>query len=850
MVRQHTGSSLATMVADIAFHSHFKRSWLRLNGDQRHKEAVLQCIQYLNARDWSGLAQRGLRVKKLAGGRGSDIMEARINDGDRLLFTRGPRDRLLLLTIAKHDAVNEKKNTYQRRTQCDQDEDNSDWVREFITSVDTQGVEVYSSEAEATCMDFWQNSYNNALFQTPRNYCPPAHIWHSTAAMDKWAREPMADFDLLLDEAQRNAIEQTRPTVLKGGAGSGKTTILLHCLLRHRQRFPQHNLIYLTHLSRLRDSAAQMWEEGASHRGEFAENNDGLGETRFVTFLQLCESLLPRGEPMSSHFLFSRTQFLLWFRNHQQKRTHKDKCTLSGETVWAEVQGVIKGRHTTETLGSALIPEASYLGRHSGLSLLNSPQERQQVWKVAQAYQKHLTTANTCDINDLTRRVWTALPLDGGLPLDGKLPHFQALFCDEVQDLTGTQIGLLHALASRQQSVPRMVFAGDSHQNIYPSGFRWHNIGSLFEGDFQNCVLSRNFRNTMPIQRLGHAIVNRLKRRLMQPFVVRGQYEWEMMDECHTEEEGTLPVRMQMPQEVLLQHLQGRTDLNLTLLTRDEATREFLREQLSRSSVEISTVEEFKGLEADGVLLWRFFRESAFWSQVCQDTTVDCDAFTADTECNRLLVAITRARHRLIVYDSDEDATPWVGSYLGHSGQSLLVLENLDWLARERDSPTTAEDWCHRAQNHERADGFRLAAEAFERANRLEDAKRCHARDRMERGEWADATYLWRELGYWQEMLTCAGEANNTYLQEEARAEIAERAQQWAIAAAHWESLQNPRRASKALCHINEFERACRLLDPRDDGEARTVILVRWLQQALRMTVTSRSLGKVSSAPP
>lgn len=75
---------------------------------------------------------------------------------------------------------------------------------------------------------------------------------------------------------------------------------------------------------------------------------------------------------------------------------------------------------------------------------------------------------------------------------------YQAIFADEIQDISNSQIRFLRHLLD--ESTNCAFFCGDDYQNIFgKTNVNWKELGFQFHGRTSSMDLSSNFRNTKPI---------------------------------------------------------------------------------------------------------------------------------------------------------------------------------------------------------------------------------------------------------------------------------------------------------------------------------------------------------------
>ena len=217
--------------------------------DARAKRRLCEKLEYLQ----EGLWDAGVRVKKLKGS-GRAVFEARLSRGDRILFTLGepPADanasgagltRIYVWVVVKHDDVNAvagrivpdnapwlivEPAEVDEWPQFDADELASDY---FAPALDQPvAVPVAGSGAAAP---------GEPLGEAPGDAGPQRWL---VVDEEEWRRLLAAhqgdhlELYLFLTREQARLLHSEPPLLLSGTAGSGKTTIAVYFLLRHRVR--------------------------------------------------------------------------------------------------------------------------------------------------------------------------------------------------------------------------------------------------------------------------------------------------------------------------------------------------------------------------------------------------------------------------------------------------------------------------------------------------------------------------------------------------------------------------------------------------------------------------------------
>ena len=873
----------------------------------RQKERLREKLEFLRHGMWDA----GVRVKKLKGGRTS--FEARLTRGDRILFTLGRAPaagvpggkvsdagdtRIYVWGVVKHDDVTAAERRIVAANapfldfRPDQFEDLPELVLDDLPE-ERLGVPFerpfpVAASHGRTDQPGGQSAAVDSVGGHPNGNAPDAGPQRWLVVDDEEWRRILETEDpdgvrlyLFLTGEQARLLHSEPPVLLSGTAGSGKTTIAVYYLLRHRacqlagraidtaaaggdavhdgEQARAHDVHADAHAAA--DAAAReraLFVTGSPHLKRFSERiyrglvaatdlADAPDAARFATFDELLEEILPADEHASAVPPAGLREF------HAIVHNHPSAARYDAELVWEEIRSIIKGakppvsrRRFAELAdrfarSRATVREraelAEYLVRLGNLELgdrleavcarktsfrslqdfaagvrdagaarhaeqtlvldaalrlvdrqadrLNQPLltlreyeslgrkrapnfrfDRHDIYGIAEYYQDRLQQTARLDEIDLTR---TALQR---LEQDDDSFRYDLVVCDEVQDFTDMQLALLFRLAADPQ---RTVLAGDPKQIINPSGFRWEEVRArYYERGLrvpEVVNLSVNFRSVGNIVALANELL-KLKRSLVGLASGEIAERWTFR--------GRPPLLVDGLAEPELLGTMRRAGAGQVVLVRTPAERDRLRAALRTELV--FTINDAKGLEFDGVLLWRFAEtagSAARWRRIAREHHLEA----AETprirhELNLLYVAVTRARNTLVIWDGPEAGPVWsVDQLAGHvlrSGDAEAlstvwqrVSSPAEWEAqgdyffdREhfaaaqecyRNAAAHTKEALSRAHHLERAGDHREAADLFAAHGQPE-----RAAQNLERGNaWRDAARVWRRAGEDRRALTC-----------------------------------------------------------------------------------------------
>jgi superfamily I DNA/RNA helicase len=284
----------------------------------------------------------------------------------------------------------------------------------------------------------------------------------------------------------------TGPTLVKGVAGSGKTTVGLYRAMAQsyvRDLFDQGKpprILFVTYTKTLARVVEQMFQE--------LYGTDGAKRVEVWVLREWLQAYLeskPGTRPLASGSEINNAVGQGIFKARQsfpesswsQERTDGGKARGNGFFI-SEIADVIKGRNlrTWEEYATA-----ERTGRKTGLG--EAP--RQFVWTVYQEYEQQLDRIDKFDYLDLS------LLGTECLQNDPDFRPYDAVVVDEAQDLRPVELQVVSLLAGGARA-RNLVLLADPSQSIYYKGIPWKD-GNIYIAPARSFSLSRNYRNTRQI---------------------------------------------------------------------------------------------------------------------------------------------------------------------------------------------------------------------------------------------------------------------------------------------------------------------------------------------------------------
>ena len=290
-------------------------------------------------------------------------------------------------------------------------------------------------------------------------------------------------FLLKLDPHQRPFVErfcnstQAGPWIVKGGPGTGKSTMALYCvhnlLTAHQQKLFGENhrlqILFTTYTK----SLVSLSEHLLGLMGDTSR----IGLTTVKNVDQLAYGLLPdqwRGrKALQDNELTDLIRSLL--TSKMDDAPGRPFAQDDAEFLANEIDWVIFG-NAVEDLDSYRKIERK--GRKRPLV----PAQREQVWRLYSKVRERLGRSK--------QRTFKQSAAVASLQAK---PKYDYVFIDEAQDLTPSAIRMCVRLCKSPKNV---LLTADLNQSIYGNGISWSSIDSELSFRGRSVILRRNYRNT------------------------------------------------------------------------------------------------------------------------------------------------------------------------------------------------------------------------------------------------------------------------------------------------------------------------------------------------------------------
>jgi len=279
-------------------------------------------------------------------------------------------------------------------------------------------------------------------------------------------------------------VSASGPILIKGVAGSGKTTIglyrahyLAETIEQRRRMFnDQSSVLVLTYTSTLATALKQLYQE---LYGDLP---------RTITVDTFTHWMMQQLSRKRTYEITPRDEPAILVRQAQQAVAEEFPnddvvTTRSPNFLLGEINEVIRARGLESLQEYQLV---NRVGRGVGL---DREHHRPILWRIYELYEQSLNAQNYVDFAALPRLVMhTCDPL----------PKYDVVIIDEAQDLPPSYLRLASNLIADFEESRSLTLLADPAQSIYYRGISWKEGGINVRGS-RTRTLTKNFRNTQQI---------------------------------------------------------------------------------------------------------------------------------------------------------------------------------------------------------------------------------------------------------------------------------------------------------------------------------------------------------------
>lgn len=514
-----------------------------------------------------------------------------------------------------------------------------------------------------------------------------------------------------LDKMQEECIICSKPLLLFGCAGSGKTTVTVNKLYQlYRQEKIQVG--YFTYSKLLKEATEKYLISLINKLDEFV-CMDILAKIDFYEvneyFLNQCHQ--------QDYFKFK--QFEEWYQNSIGRQ---QKSNLNALDVWREIRGVLKG---CDRASDKDFPPLNRNQKNAWFS-----QHQDEIERVYRDYERMLSNTNQVDENDIATQTFHLIK-------KRQVKQYDYLIIDEIQDLTEKQ---LKSLLSLVKDPNNLLLCGDANQSVYLNYFNPSHVTTLYyhhEIEFETKILTKNYRSSKDIVLLSNAVHQ------FRQSVVGVNKKFDYFEES-VREHGVKPFILknnEMNFERLVQHVIAKHDV-IILVSGEKQKKQLM--DIYQLTHNVFTVAEFKGIEKRYVICYNIVTDFEEVWEGMMNRQVDKGQNKYRQCLNLFYVAITRATQCLCFYEEAKD----LSIYTKFEGL-IHFIEQYDEKILMLDSESSSEDFLKAAIDYEKK-GFYHDAKNLYRLSNCGDivrhVRRCEAKELGEQGKYVMAGDIMLEI--------------------------------------------------------------------------------------------------------
>lgn len=294
----------------------------------------------------------------------------------------------------------------------------------------------------------------------------------------------LTGFLLKLEPEQQKLCDfgQDNPIIVKGAAGTGKSTLALHRVRTLKNR-GYERILFTTYTKALVGYSQELLQDLLGHPpSELGVEVRTVDSLIYHLYCQAYEQPNLTKDSSARHCLHQALSDTEFPGNPFSKSARKDFLKKLGDVyLLEEILSVIEG-YGLKTLEDYL--KISRRGR--GVAL--QAKQREAMWSLYQTWKKKMAQQNQITWEQLRHRV-----LDW---VHQQPAQFDAIIIDEAQDLSPVALRILLALVPDFKG---LYFTADGSQSLYQRGFSWKQVHQDLNFQGRTLVLRRNYRNTPEI---------------------------------------------------------------------------------------------------------------------------------------------------------------------------------------------------------------------------------------------------------------------------------------------------------------------------------------------------------------
>ncbi len=495
----------------------------------------------------------------------------------------------------------------------------------------------------------------------------PKREIYSEKALEEFTEglRPLESFLLVLDDNQKPLANRFKndnikgPWIVKGGPGSGKSTVVLHCimnlLLNRKSQFDFEQKPFRILLTTYTKSLVRASQQLIGLMGA----QDFKSQIEILHLDEIVKKNLPKDWVYRPIFYSSRNPIINNLLINAIKQCQKNDKSFSfdendREFLFNEVDKLIGGNEILDVEQYTSF-ERIGMGRKLGRN------QRNHVWNFWKAFQKELKGKDLC-----TRSQHFASAVKNAKPV------YDYVFIDEAQDILPVELRLCLKLVLNSKNV---FVTADRNQSIYNSGFSWKRVQEDIDFRGRSTIFQRNYRTTREIMEAIHHILKTDEQIDSETLNEQHVLQGEMPDLCYASEEQEPEILKEWLTRSLLEERVGfgcaavlcptnkycekiaymlPSKLNAVVMKTAEV-------DLTHRGVKVMTMHAAKGLQFPVVAVVGLKKDMMPW-KVRSDS--DEDQSESDQKLRRtFFVACSRAMRRLLVIGDRTFPSPFLEGF-------------------------------------------------------------------------------------------------------------------------------------------------------------------------------------------
>ncbi len=614
---------------------------------------------------------KGLRVEKLHT-RSGKVYSARVNVEIRVIFsmfTSGKKRSLVIWDADHHDAA------YDRVAR-------SSMPAHLVGTDETfEPVEVWGSGGQSLA-DFASSLQSSdeiadglLLFEIPHFVLTePTKFSTFEKNIDRYLR---------LTAEQEELIAKTdKAFVVRGSAGTGKTTLALFHALHLYESNPEDDIFFFTYQDELA-LVCRCYKVNLTGVDAQDESRD-TGGLRVFSYLEFCRDYLRRQldtTPVNWSWITRQTS-LKYLEEIIGSKSRWSRSLVAADT-YSYIYSILKGRFIP---GSDQFPKTDEDYRRIFKGYGTSPNNLDEIMEIFHLYELKLQRLKQRDEADLIRFCYQSMKDTAILPGHQKATW---IVIDEIQDFTELEWKSIllfweNKCRLNKHCLSFPFLCGDRNQNISRSGFRWQEVDSYVEDILKemhrpNAIvkvqLHNSFRNTVEIFNLG---------KFIRQYAPGGSVDLGLPPDLSCGK----PMLVIGTEADFLTFLQANAQLKedqlpapLVLLFEDERDLATVAEKLpTDDGLFLMPLSKSKGMEFEDCIIYRLFAQAGKL-----DDTADEDLLARAYDL--WYMGITRARKNLLIFLTGSD---WANLEKVCPGNTAELLSLFD----VRLDCTALSEWC------------------------------------------------------------------------------------------------------------------------------------------------------------